>query len=153
MPSISTTHSTNSTGDMEERDYYTDLHIEPRASEPQVKATFQVLAKQYHPDKSGDVDASMFRHIREAYVTLSSATPRVEYDRNYYPDRVPDAANNAEHAAPVASESLRPPHSFQSKQKVKEPGWSYLSGKLYRGCENIQRAWDALHPELYQDQG
>jgi DnaJ-class molecular chaperone len=69
--------------DSRDRDYYADLGLTQRATTSDIKTAFHTLAKQHHPDKSGDSDTSAFRQAREAYEKLTDATFRTAYDADY----------------------------------------------------------------------
>jgi DnaJ-class molecular chaperone len=68
---------------MSHRDYYEDLGLTQYATGSQIKSAYHNLAKKYHPDKSGDGEASAFVVVREAYERLSDIGFKVEYDREY----------------------------------------------------------------------
>lgn len=64
------------------RDYYEILGISRRANEREVKAAYRRLARQYHPDVTGDdrKATERFKEITEAYEVLSDAKRRRAYD-------------------------------------------------------------------------
>lgn len=65
------------------RDYYADLNVHQTATIAQIRAAFHALARKHHPDKTGDIDSTVFRRVREAYEKLSDAKFRAEYDCTY----------------------------------------------------------------------
>lgn len=66
---------------VEVEDLYAILRIEPGASDAQVQEAYRRLAKRYHPDLNGSVDAAMkFADISKAYSVLSDPIKRRRYD-------------------------------------------------------------------------
>lgn len=48
------------------RNYYDALHVEPTATDSEIKKSFRKLAVKYHPDKNKSADAEKtFREIAE----------------------------------------------------------------------------------------
>ena len=69
-------------------DYYEKLEVSPDFTDEQIKESYRILAKMYHPDNhvnSADnvklMAARKFNEIREAYKTLSDDKLRMKYDR------------------------------------------------------------------------
>ncbi|MFZ9888553.1 MAG: DnaJ C-terminal domain-containing protein [Myxococcota bacterium] len=64
------------------RDYYDILGIPRRAGERDIKAAYRRLARQYHPDVTGDDTRATerFKEITEAYEVLSDPQRRRSYD-------------------------------------------------------------------------
>lgn len=64
------------------RDYYDILGIPRRAGERDIKAAYRRLARQYHPDVTGDDlrATERFKEITEAYEVLSDPQRRRNYD-------------------------------------------------------------------------
>ena len=64
-------------------DYYSILQISPHAPVADIKAAFRRLARLYHPDLNPDdpESAEKFKHISQAYETLSDPNKRRRYDR------------------------------------------------------------------------
>jgi DnaJ-class molecular chaperone len=156
---------------MPDRDYYADLGLTQYATGSQIRSAFHTLAKQHHPDKSGDVDASAFRVAREAYEKLSDATFKAEYDRNYCYMRMQSdtdgltgtrtAAYEAEEAAreydddratAAAYEEMlrRSPPPKKPARKFNESGASYFLGKAYTAWEKRDAAYRQKHPAYGQ---
>ncbi|XP_074489076.1 uncharacterized protein LOC141766280 isoform X2 [Sebastes fasciatus] len=63
------------------RTYYETLHVEPTATDSQIKKAFRILAIKYHPDKNKSAEAEViFREVAEAYKALSNKEKRRLYD-------------------------------------------------------------------------
>ena len=64
-------------------DYYSILQVSPHAPIADIKAAFRRLARLYHPDLNPDdpESAEKFKHISQAYETLSDPNKRRRYDR------------------------------------------------------------------------
>ncbi len=67
------------------KNYYRILNVRQNATEDEIKSSFRVLAKKYHPDRNiGNASAAaMFRDIDEAYNVLSVPTARMRYDDEF----------------------------------------------------------------------
>jgi len=64
------------------RDYYEVLGVNRSATEEQIKKSYRLLARQYHPDVSSAPEAeTRFKEINEAYEILSDQKKRAAYDR------------------------------------------------------------------------
>ena len=65
-----------------ESDYYELLGVPRGASDADIKRAFRTLARELHPDVSGEPNAAArFRDIAEAYEVLSDPERRATYDR------------------------------------------------------------------------
>jgi molecular chaperone DnaJ len=65
-----------------ERDDYDDLGLSRTADEREIKSAFRRLARELHPDVSGEPDAEQrFKEVVEAYEVLSKAETRRLYDQ------------------------------------------------------------------------
>ncbi|MCH5155864.1 MAG: DnaJ domain-containing protein [Clostridiales bacterium] len=64
------------------KNYYQILGIKPTATDAEIKSSYRVLAKKYHPDVNPDdaTAASKFADINEANAVLSDPQSRAEYD-------------------------------------------------------------------------
>ena len=60
--------------------FYEILQIPVDADERTIRSAFRRLVREHHPDTCGGASADNFRHIVEAYETLSVPTRRKQYD-------------------------------------------------------------------------
>ncbi|MEE9252584.1 MAG: DnaJ domain-containing protein [Thermodesulfobacteriota bacterium] len=74
---------------LEDRDYYQILGLEKDTIIDDIKASYFILAKEFHPDRSGFLDdeskrkaGEIFVKILNAYETLSDTNRRAEYDES-----------------------------------------------------------------------
>jgi molecular chaperone DnaJ len=69
--------------DPKTKDYYQILGLPRSATAQQINAAYRALALKYHPDTSPTASDTVaeFRHISEAYDTLSDPAKRRNYDR------------------------------------------------------------------------
>lgn len=67
---------------MTEKDYYSTLGVDSKASSRQIKEAFRQLALKYHPDRNRDNPAAVekMKQVNEAYAVLSDPQKRREYD-------------------------------------------------------------------------
>lgn len=81
------------------KDYYRILRIETTAGPPEIKAAFRKLARETHPDATGDAkNYEKFVLIREAYDILTNPRKRPEYDElreAYYKLKKGESPGNA----------------------------------------------------------
>jgi curved DNA-binding protein CbpA len=90
-------------------DPYATLGISPTATRAEAKEAYLRLAKQHHPDRSGD--ATRFRAIADAWEIIGDKAKRALHDEAHKPEPFRDAAAasrararaNAGTAAPVTS--------------------------------------------------
>ncbi|CAN1188685.1 Chaperone protein dnaJ 1, mitochondrial [Linum perenne] len=75
-------HATGSLHD-KERSYYDVLGVPHNASKEEIKKSFRLLAKKYHPDanKNNPSAYKKFLEIQEAYETLQDSDKRTQYDK------------------------------------------------------------------------
>jgi molecular chaperone DnaJ len=63
-------------------DYYRILRLRENASADEIKRAYRQLAREFHPDLSGDEEARAFRDVKEAFDTLGDEERRRRYDRH-----------------------------------------------------------------------
>jgi DnaJ-class molecular chaperone len=63
------------------KNYYVILGLNRTASPRQIKDAYRRLAKELHPDRSGN-ESAPFRELHEAYGVLSDPVQRQHYDRS-----------------------------------------------------------------------
>src|SRR5512132_1890274 len=65
------------------KDLYKTLGVAESADDATIKKTYRKLAKEYHPDVTGNdkKKTERFKEINEAYAVLGDADKRKEYDR------------------------------------------------------------------------
>lgn len=68
------------------RDCYEILNLDRNASDADIKKSYRILAKKFHPDvNKGDSNAEeKFKEVNEAYSILSDPQKRARYDRYGY---------------------------------------------------------------------
>lgn len=64
---------------MDSANYYQVLGVPKSATTSQIKASYKVLAKKFHPDLNGDT--KQMAALNEAYRTLSNPQERLRYNR------------------------------------------------------------------------
>ena len=66
------------------KDYYKILEINSNATIDEIKKSYRLLAKKYHPDICKDQNAELkFKEINEAYEVLSDQNLRQQYDYEF----------------------------------------------------------------------
>ena len=65
-----------------QKDYYSELGLQPSATAQEIKTAFRVLARRFHPDTSSAPDAiDRFQKVQEAYKILSDPDQKRAYDQ------------------------------------------------------------------------
>src|SRR5215813_8231766 len=78
------------------KDLYKTLGVPEGADEAAIKKAYRKLAKEYHPDVTGNdkKKTERFKEINEAYAVLGDSKKRAEYDRLKHapvrPDGMPE---------------------------------------------------------------
>lgn len=66
---------------MDFKDYYAALQVDPGASAEEIKRSYRLLARKFHPDLSKEPDAeARFKDVAEAYRALKDPEQRAAYD-------------------------------------------------------------------------
>lgn len=67
---------------MEYKDYYQILGVSRDASKADLKKSYRLLARKYHPDVSKEANAeAKFKEVGEAYEVLKDSEKRAQYDQ------------------------------------------------------------------------
>ena len=72
------------------KDYYSILRVSPTATQEEIRKSYLLLSKMFHPDKFSAVDQpnewkksnEIFQDLNEAYTTLKDASSRAKYDNS-----------------------------------------------------------------------
>lgn len=145
------------------RDYYADLGLKADASHASIKTAFHALAKQHHPDKTGESDTTAFRRAREAYEKLSNASYRTAYDKSYWNTKLYTESQTGGHTDGAGDEGLGytrtaqyeqeeerrspSPPPMKPRRKPREPSWQYFNGKAYVDWQKKDHEHRMRHPE------
>jgi|GEM_PF-6334927 len=112
---------------MADIDYYKILGVPKSATTSQIKARYQVLAKKFHPDHSGD--DSIMSLINEAYAILSDPQKRHKYDHQNDPPKTSSSSTSSQqrppyqsysHSSTQAKTNYQPPRPKQSYQQTQK---------------------------------
>jgi DnaJ-class molecular chaperone len=120
--------------DAKTKDYYRILGLPRSATAQQINAAYRALALKYHPDTSHTASDTVaeFRHITEAYDTLSDPAKRRKYDRLVRETR----------STPTGSSILR--HVFdKGKGPVIDVAGAHSSGSEPMICELLVKPEEA----------
>jgi len=71
----------------EQADYYELLQISPNAEPETIHRVYRLLAQRYHPDNRETGNAQKFRQLHDAYVVLTDAVKRAQYDVSHEQQR------------------------------------------------------------------
>ena len=85
------------------KDYYKILKVSPLASAKAIKASYQRLARRYHPDKNKNNPKAtqMFNDISEAYQVLSDSFKRKDFDRQIKQHKGKDSLKSSNAFSPL----------------------------------------------------
>src|SRR5947207_15740055 len=78
------------------KDLYKTLGVDERADEAAIKKAYRKLAKEYHPDVTGNDKrkTERFKEINEAYAVLGDKEKRSEYERIKHAPIRPDGMHD-----------------------------------------------------------
>ena len=62
------------------KDYYSILGLKSSCSQSDIRRAYRAKAKDFHPDRTGEMEAPRFLALKEAYEVLISASTRQNYD-------------------------------------------------------------------------
>ena len=98
---------------MAQRDLYSVLGVDKKASPEEIKKAYRKLARQYHPDRNPDDKQAeeRFKEISAAYDILGDADKRKQYDRGGMFARRRPAGGGAAAAASTAALGASPTSS------------------------------------------
>jgi curved DNA-binding protein CbpA len=86
----------------ETKNYYEILEITPEAKADDIRRAYFRLAREYHPDHSGNNNAAIMAELNHVYEVLSNPQKRQEYDTRFVPVKVYDFSK------PAADENILP---------------------------------------------
>jgi DnaJ-class molecular chaperone len=67
------------------KNYYQILEVKTTATSAEIKKSYRLLSKRYHPDVNSNIDSEEnFKKISEAYETLSDDKKRIKYNLENY---------------------------------------------------------------------
>jgi curved DNA-binding protein CbpA len=67
-------------------DYYRVLNVSPSATPEEIRRSWLILVKEYHPDKMGAYGLDITKKLNEAYEVLGNPQRRAEYDAKRIPE-------------------------------------------------------------------
>jgi DnaJ domain len=105
-------------------DYYKILGVPKDASQSQIKARYQLLAKKFHPDHDGD--DNMMSLINEAYQVLSNPEKKRQYDQK---DETHKANNSTDYS-----------YSNQNRQNTNKTYSTHQSDNFYQSRPNTNQS-------------
>ncbi len=87
--------------------YHTTLGVSFDATDEQIKTAYRKLAKQFHPDKTGGVDADKFVAIQQAYEALvGNSESETDSDKTYNTSSGPGPDSGADTSSPHLGSAL-----------------------------------------------
>lgn len=122
-------------------DYYRRLRVSKLASNPEIRAAFRRLARQYHPDLHPNQPgaAVRFQSLKEAYEVLSDRVRRHQYDQihgqinGHINDQISDQTHDQSNSqsSAISQQNLAQRVGKKRPDKPKTPYDFYLRGVSY----------------------
>jgi curved DNA-binding protein CbpA len=109
---------------MSAKNYYAILQVKITATIDEIKASYRLLAKQYHPDKNLDNKAAeeFFKEIQEAYSVLSNPEKRRKYDLRFF------YRSSSPHKKATYTNQPYSGNAYQyAQQQAQNKKWTYAS--------------------------
>ena len=128
------------------QDYYKILEVSNTASQEEIKQSYRMLAKKWHPDANNNTKESeeKFKAINEAYSVLSSPEKRMEYDaRSRFQDSrqydFNDFGNNRHtssrnHTRTYNNGDWEFTYTYSRRQTDDQYSSDYAMGKIVKGA-------------------
>jgi len=116
---------------MASRDYYVVLGVRRSATPAEIRSAYRELAKELHPDRTGDEGTAPFQELGEAYATLSDPGRRRAYDREPHGPPSPPPGPAA------AGPSTREPFSILHGEARYRPSWEEMRERFVRNFTGV----------------
>jgi DnaJ-class molecular chaperone len=116
---------------MASRDYYVVLGVRRSATPGEIRSAYRELAKQLHPDRTGDDGTRPFQELGEAYATLSDPGRRRVYDREH------EARPSAPPGPPATEPLAREPLSILHGEARYRPSWEGMRDRFVRNFTGV----------------
>lgn len=112
------------------KNYYKILNIKQTATESEIRRSYLVLAKKYHPDLNPNdkMAAERFANVNEAYGVLSDINKKAEYDKTLSATIVANSSQSQANAKAQTQTQSAYNHNMQNAQ----------STQTVRGVHNTQ---------------
>jgi DnaJ-class molecular chaperone len=117
------------------KDLYKTLGVAESADEAAIKKAYRKLAKEYHPDVTGNdkKKTERFKEINEAYARAGRRQKRKEYDRLKHapvrPDGMPEGSIPTRSPAPSAARARRRGRRVQRRLRRRDIFASLFGGR------------------------
>lgn len=124
----------------DQKNYYQILQVSPQAEPEVIEAAHKRLARKYHPDVNGAVDATTrMQEINEAYSVLGDSDKRAEYDKKLAAQSTPPHQTTQSQQAHTASQAQKTARTYKpsSPPSTPSPGTSPIELKFknaWRRC-------------------